>query len=184
MTDDEKVKKYEGFIYLAMKRLHIYWKTDEEHQDYIDSGYDGLINGIRGYDETKGFKPSTYIYKCIETELKKRIFLNTMQKRTTKVLSLNKEVEDIELVELIPDTINIEKEVMDKIQREKINSLVNKVLKGKDKLVIKMIYGLNGWEQVGVCEIARRWGVSKSAITFRKNKALKKLLEQIKRDGI
>ena len=184
MIDDELVKRYEGYIHLAIKRLHIYWRTEEEHQEYIDSGYDGLINGIRGYDPTKGFKPSTYIYKCIETELKKRIYLNTMQKRTTKVISLNIEAEDIELIELIPDTKDIEKEVMDKIRNEKLNKLVNTILTGKDRYVIKMLYGLDGWEQIGVCEIARRWGVSKSAITFRKNKALKKLLEEIKKDGL
>ena len=83
-NEDELVKKYERLIYLALKNKHIYWKTNDEFQDYIDSGYDGLIKGIRTFDEAKGIKESSYVYICIETEIKRRLYLNQMIKGKLK----------------------------------------------------------------------------------------------------
>ena len=147
-NEDELVKQYEGLIYLAIKRLHIFWRTDEERQEYIDSGYDGLIAGIRKYDSTKGVKQSTYVYKCIEMELKKRIYLNQMQKRNQKIVSLNTSIEDIELIDLIPDDTDIEKIITDKETSENLVRLINHLPNEKDRLVVKMMFGLDGWEQM------------------------------------
>ena len=182
MDENELVKRYEGFIFMAIKRLHVYWNTEEEHQEYIDSGYDGLITGIRRYDETKGFQPSTFIYKCIETEIKKRIYLNTMKKRTMRVVSLNTLLKDEELLDLIPDETNIEDEVLNKIRDKEIVDLVNSLPKEKDKKVIKMLYGIDGEKQLNLGETAKVMGVNRNAITSRRNKVLKTLLERIKRD--
>lgn len=184
MISDEAVKQYEGYIFLAMKRLHIYWDNEDQHQEFIDCGYDGIIKGLKGYDETKGFQPSTYIYKCIETELKRRIYLNTMKKRTTKVISLNTEIEGEELVEFIPDTLDVDAEVTRKILNEKIRELVNSLPKEKDRKVITLLYGLDGNEPLNMGETAKRMGVNRNAITSRRNKVFKILKEKIEKEGL
>lgn len=183
-SEDELVLKYENFIYLAIKRLHIHWNTDDEFQDFVDSGYDGIITGIRRYDETKGFQMSTFVYKCIETELKKRMYLNSRPKRATKVVSLNTAVEDGELLELIPDTTDIETEVMNKARDQELLKLVNNLPKEKDRCVMKMLYGLDGYKELSMGKTAKIIGVNRNAITSRRNKNLKILKEKIKKEGL
>lgn len=183
MDENELVKKYEKLIYLGIKNLHIYWKTNDEFQDYVDSGYDGIIKGIRTYDSTKDVKQSTYVYTCIETELKRRIYLNTMNKRSQKVISLNllaNDLDDTELIDLIPSDVDVEKEIETKIDNEKLLDLVNHLPIQKDRYVIKLFFGLDGYEPMNCNQIAKRWGVNKNMIIARKNRALGILWRRIK----
>ena len=187
MDENEKYLQYKALINLAIKNLHIYWKTEDEFREYDDAGVDGIIKGIRTYDPSKKVKESTYVYKCIETELKRRIYLNTMKKRNVEVISLNKTVgveEAEELIDLIPDDTDIEKLIEDKETSERLINLVDHLPIPKDRYVIKMMYGLDGWEQMSASEIARRWGVNKNSIIQRKNRAIRLLWIKIRNGGL
>ena len=185
-NEDELVKKYERLIYLAIKNKHIYWKTNDEFQDYIDSGYDGIIKGIRTFDSTKGVKESTYVYNCIATEIKRRIYTNTMVKRKTKTVSLNLILNDDgdEMIDLIPSDYDMEQVVEDNIRNDKLLALVNKLSKEKQREVIKNLYGLEGKEPISASELGRRWNCSKSNIIAIKNRALRILWYKIRNYGL
>ena len=86
MEENSLIEEHKGLIYLAIKENHIYWKTEDEYQDYIDAGYDGLLQGIRTYDTTKGIKPSTYYYTCIKNEMIKVITLKNRKKNSRRSL--------------------------------------------------------------------------------------------------
>lgn len=184
MMENDLILKHKGLIYLAIKKEHLHWKTQDEYQDFVDAGYDGLLNGIRTFNPDKGFKESSYYYACIRHEMIKVIVRKNNEKNSVKVSSLNIPVEnDIEIIELIPDIIDIEKEVFDNIRNEKLLGYVNQ-LKPKDRYVIKMLFGLDGWKQTTAIEIARRWGVNKNTITARRDRALNNLLKRIKKEGL
>lgn len=181
---NEDVIQFEKFIFMAMKRLHIHWNTEEEHQEYIDCGYDGILKGLSKYDASLGFQKSTFVYKCIETEIKRKIYLNQMKKRITKVVSLNTEIEEGELIDLIPDDIDIEEQVTKKLMIEKVKELVNLLPKEKDRQVITLLYGLDGNKPLTIRATAKVMGVNRNAIASRKNKILKTLQEKIKKEGL
>ena len=50
MDENEKYLQYKALINLAIKNLHIYWKTEDEFREYDDAGVDGIIKGIRTYE--------------------------------------------------------------------------------------------------------------------------------------
>ena len=108
MMENDLILKHKGLIYLAIKKEHLHWKTQDEYQNFVDAGYDGLLNGIRTFNPDKGFKESSYYYACIRNEMIKVIVRKNNEKNSVKVSSLNTLVEnDIEIIELIPDTIDI-----------------------------------------------------------------------------
>ena len=187
MEENNLIIENKGLIYLAIKEEHLYWKTQDEYQDFIDAGYDGLLNGIRTYNKDLGIKPSTYYYSCIKHEMIKVIQRKELRKNSIKTVSLNKTVgqdEIEELIDLIPDEVDLEQELQKQEQNERLHYLVDHLPKPKDRLVIKMIFGLDGWEQMSASEIARRWGVNKNTIIQRKNRALRKLWFKMQKEDI
>lgn len=187
MDENEKYLQYKGLIFLAIKNKHIYWKTEDEFQEYIDYGTDGLLKGIRTYDNTKGTKESTYVYKCIETEIKKKVYLQQAKKRTGKLVSLNKEIPETgdEIQDYIPSDIDVEKEVIDKLMSERLVEIIDENIKiGKDREVIKYAYGLDNHKETNCSQLAKQWGVNKNAIITRKNRAIKQLWKKVKEEEI
>jgi len=188
MNENDKYLQYKGLIFLAIKNKHVYYKTEDEFQEYIDAGTDGLIKGIRTFDETKNVKESTYVYKCIETEIKKRIYIRTLKKNNEKVISLNTLIENSgnyeELMDFIPSEVDIEKEVEDKLLGERLVEIIETLPIEKDQEVIKYVYGLDNHKKMNCSQIARLWGVNKNAIISRKNRALGLLWKKVKEDEI
>lgn len=176
MNEEEEYIQNKGLIFLAIKKMHLYWKTPDERQDIEDAGIDGLLKGIRTYNENKGYKKSTYYYTCIKNEISKMIYLKNMQKRTADVVSLNKEVnEKIEILELIPGETNLEAEALNKEKAKVLNELVDSLPIEKDREVIRYRYGLKGYPVLNGEQIGKKWGVNKNAIYHRERRALVQL---------
>lgn len=181
MNESEEYLENKGLIFLAIEKLHIYWRTEDEHQEYIDAGTDGLINAIRTYDESKGYKKSTYYYICIKNEMCKIIQLKKMKKRTADLVSLNTTINDeIELLELIPDKLNIEADLLDNEKSKILNNLVDNLPIEKDREVIRYTFGLKGYPELNGEQLAKKWGVNKNAIYKRERRALVQLWLRIR----
>ena len=73
---------------------------------------------------------------------------------------------------------------MDKETKEKLIYYIDHLPIEKDRYVIKMMFGLDGWKQMNASQIARRWGVNKNAIISRKNRALRQLWYRIRKGGL
>lgn len=186
-SEDDLIVEHRGLIFLAIKNEHFYWKTDDEFQDFVDAGYDGLLQGIRTYDPNKNIKESTYYYTCIKNEMIKVITNKHRIKNQAKVVSLNtlvSDMEDTELIDLIPSTTDVEQEVFTMVRNERLIELINRLPIEKDRYVIKMMFGLDGWTQMSASAIARRWGVNKNSIIERKNRALRQLWYRIRNEGL
>lgn len=181
MNEEDEYIQNKGLIFLAIKKMHLYWKTPDERQDIEDAGTDGLLQGIRTYSEDKGYKKSTYYYTCIKNEISKMLYLKTMQKRTADVVSLNKEIsEEFELLELIPGETNLEAEALNKEKAKILNELVDSLPIEKDREVIRYRYGLKGYPVLNGEQIGKKWGVNKNAIYHRERRALVQLWLRIR----
>lgn len=195
MNVDKLITENIPLVNLMIKELHCQWKTNDEWQEYFDYGLEGLIKGAKQYDESKG-KPSTYLCKCIANSIRRVFYLNSMPKRNNPAgadISLNYPMESERLFEctefgdLIPDPdIDIEKEVEDKLLKERLLNAINNLKNEKDKLAIKLYYGLDGYEQLDSYEaVALKMGVTREMIRVRLERAktkLRKYLEKNDRD--
>jgi RNA polymerase sigma factor (sigma-70 family) len=178
-----------GLIYISIKELCLSWETEDEWQDFYDSGLIGLINGVKTYDNNKGFKISTFLSCCIKNEIKHHLKIKTAKKRFNengKTVSLNVltgEDENTELAEYIKDkSINIEKQVEQKIEIEYILHRINKMKNKKDALVLKMYFGIDGFAEKNFREISDVLKVSQQRIRERFYRGLENLKETIERD--
>ena len=191
MDVDKLIVENIPLINLMIKELHCQWKTEDEWQEYYDYGLEGLIKGAKQYDDSKG-KPSTYLCKCIANSIRRVFYLNSMPKRNNPAgadISLNYPMESERLFEctefgdLIPDPdIDIEKEVEDKLLKERLLNAINNLKNEKDKLAIKLYYGLDGYEQLDSYEaVASKMSVTREMIRVRLDRAKKKLREYLKK---
>lgn len=174
-------KKHEKLIYLFLKKNGLFHEKDELY----DLGLIGLVNGINTYDSKKGYNESTYFYKCISNQINQYFQSQSLPKRKCPgtILSLDKEYDDKgTLKNLIPDSIDIEKEILTKEKNQILYKALDK-LKPEWKYIIEKRYGLNNHEKQKQTEIAKYFGVSKEAISKKEKRALKKLKQILLKEG-
>lgn len=185
MNEEEEYIKNKPLINLAFKQLNLHYHSTYEFEEYNDAGLDGLLQGIRTYDESKGVKKSTYYYACIRNEINKLIYQKQMQKRKAIVISINTPLNEDgdELLDILPSKVNIEKEIEESIRNEKLLDLVNE-LAPKDREIIKYSFGLDGYEKMSTRQIGMLFKNHHNAIAQRRTKALRQLWYKIKNNGL
>ena len=177
MYDEKLVMDNINLIYLVLKRLYLYDKRD----DYFDVGMIGLLKGARTYDKTKGIAATTYLYRCIYSEL----CMTFRKKQPDGMLSLNeivnsdKEGNPITLEDRIPSDVNIEEEIMKKDQIEHLYIALSK-LKERELDIINATYGLNGVKQLTQNQLKEKYNLSQAQISRIKNKSIDKLRKLLK----
>ncbi len=143
-----------------------YQNTDYDMEDLLSVGTIGLIKAVNSFHVDRGSRLATYAAKCIENEI---LMLLRASKKYTKEVSLYEPIgvdKDGEAVSLV-DVIEMEnREVLeDLILGQDIQELYEafqSCLKGQEKEVIGMRYGLFGKEPRTQREIAAALGISRS----------------------
>lgn len=167
---EELILNNTKLIYKCIKDMRLYWTTEDEFQAFYDDGLIGLINGAKTFDESKGYAPATYLYKCIKTAISKGIYLSERVKRKANknTISLDDYVndkQDTTIIELIPDTkIDMEKQILEKEQLELIENIADKVLTDNQKRYFYKYYGLKGYIEKTANEIAEEEKVTGSNV--------------------
>lgn len=156
-----------------------YQYLDEDPEDLISIGTIGLIKAVVTFNAGKGNRLAAYASKCIENEI--LMYLRS-KKKTNKEVSLyepigtDREGNEIKLYDIIEAD---EEDVSDMIfLRENIQKLYEKVekeLSDRERLVLKMRYGLYNEEEYTQREIARQLGISRSYVSRIEKSAVEKL---------
>lgn len=150
--------------------------------DLISIGTVGLIKAIESFDYNKGNRLATYAAKCIENEI--LMHVRSSKKIKTEVylqepIGVDKEGNEICLMDVLgTESDSILEEVENKISISKLYSLIESVLEEKERLIIKLRYGLKG-EPKTQREIAKFLGISRSYVSRIEKKALKKLAKEM-----
>ncbi|SLL40212.1 RNA polymerase sporulation sigma factor SigK [Caldicellulosiruptor bescii] len=158
--------------------------------DIISVGTIGLIKAIETYSSAKCTKLSTYAAKCIENEI---LMYLRQNKKFLSQLSLenpigsDKDGNEITLMDVMQnDQEDIDEQVDLKIQIKNLLKKLDKILKGREKKIIELRYGLkNGIERTQM-EVANLLGISRSYVSRIEKKALQKLYGELQKlcDGI
>lgn len=183
-NEEQEYLENRGLIGIAFKQMHLYWKTQDDYQDYQDAGIDGLLRGIRTFDENREVKKSTYYYTCIRNEIHKKI-VEKNRLKNQRLISLNQIANDLdgtELIEVIPSEENIEELIINKDYTEYIAKEVESLKIKKDREVIKYYFGLKGYPKKNCKEIAKLLGVSSQSINVRKIRALEELRRKLEKE--
>lgn len=190
--DEAQAKEARGILIERNLRLvaHIakkYQNVEEEQEDLISTGTIGLIKAVSTFDETKGSRLATYAARCIDNEL---LMLLRAKKKTSKEVSLyeplgtDKEGNEINLLDItVSEQLDVVEQMTTREDIAKLMMLVDKVLKGREKEIILMRYGLLADREITQREIGKALGISRSYVSRIEKKALHKLRQAFEQMG-
>lgn len=172
-----KSKLIEHNLRLVMYIAKRFENNKLDMQDLVSVGSIGLIKAVDSYKLDKNIKLATYASRCIENEI--LMFLRKANK-TINDLSLDdglvndEEGNSLSLGEMIPDEKSIYDEVELKDQKSYLMRTIENLNK-REKVIMCMRYGLNGYDELTQKEVADIMNISQSYISRLEKKILHKL---------
>lgn len=164
-----------------------YQNTDYDMEDLLSVGTIGLIKAVNTFHADRGSRLATYAAKCIENEI---LMLLRASKKFTREVSLfepigvDKDGESVSLVDVIEmDNREVLEDLILSQDIRELYEAYETCLKGQEKVVIGMRYGLFGKMPRTQREIAAQLGISRSYVSRIEKKALGKLKEEFERRG-
>ena len=155
-----------------------------ESEDLISVGTIGLIKAVCTFKPEKGSKLGTYAARCIENEI--LMCLRAQKKHLSDIslqetVGVDKDGGGILLQDKIADRAkSVEDSTEEKLQLQQISKKMNEVLTERERLVIRLRYGLETGKEVTQREIARMLGISRSYVSRIETAALKKIREELR----
>ena len=155
-------------VYIARK----FENTGVNIEDLISIGTIGLIKAVNTFDTTKKIKLATYASRCIENEILMHL---RARKKTSREVSLyepigtDREGNEIQLFDVIEtDDQEAHRKIEEKDDILKLYQHVESKLSTRERLVLKMRYGLYNEEEYTQREIAKLLGISRSYVSRRR----------------
>ncbi len=165
-------------VYIARK----FENTGVDTDDLISVGTIGLIKAVGSFDATKNIKLATYASRCIENEILMCL------RRTSRLKSevsldepLNVDWEGNELLMsdiLGTDADLVSKNIETKVEKQLLWEALSKLNK-REKLIMKLRFGLYGDEEKTQKEVADMLGISQSYISRLEKKIIFRLKKEI-----
>ncbi len=150
-------------------------------EDLISIGSIGLIKAVNTFCPSRNIKLATYASRCIENEILMYLRKTSQLKNETSIDEpLNVDRNGNEL--LFCDVLGSDKDtVTSKLEQEVECSLVRDAVENlsqRDKLIMKLRFGLSGKKEHTQKEVADLLGISQSYIS----RLEKRIIEKLKRD--
>lgn len=156
-----------------------YQSMDEETEDLLSIGTIGLIKGVVTFNPDKAVRLGTYAARCIENEV--LMYLRTRKKSARDVslyepIGTDREGNEIQLFDIIEsDTDDAHEKVALSDDVRLLYSRVETVLSPRERIVLKMRYGLYNGDEFTQREIAKELGISRSYVSRIEKSAIEKL---------
>lgn len=158
-----------------------YQTSPDDTEDLLSIGTIGLIKAVVTFNPDKSTRLGTYAARCIENEI--LMHLRAKKKASREVslyepIGTDREGNEIQLFDIIEtDEDDAHRKVE---QKEDIKVLYHRVeseLSPRERLVLKMRYGLYNEEEYTQREIAKLLGISRSYVSRIEKSAIEKLRE-------
>ncbi len=169
----------ERHLRLVAHVLKKYQHLDEDKEDLLSIGTIGLIKAVVTFNPDKGNRLATYAARCIENEI---LMMLRSKKKSSKEVSLyepigtDREGNEIQLFDIIESEEETTHQKL--VLKDDIKSLyanVEKILSPRERLVLKMRYGLYNEDEYTQREIATMLGISRSYVSRIEKSAIQKL---------
>ncbi|MGI6601247.1 MAG: RNA polymerase sporulation sigma factor SigK [Dethiobacteria bacterium] len=151
--------------------------TGEEKEDLLSIGSIGLIKAVNTFNPSRGTRLATYAARCIENEI--LMFLRATSKKKNEIslqepIGVDKEGNEITLIEVISGDDTIFEEVEMRLLQEKLLKMLQN-LKDREKKVLTMRFGLAEERRYTQKQVAAALGISRSYVSRIEKKVLQKL---------
>ena len=156
-----------------------YQSMDEETEDLLSIGTIGLIKGVVTFNPDKAVRLGTYAARCIENEI--LMYLRTRKKSARDVslyepIGTDREGNEIQLFDIIEsDADDAHEKVALGDDVRLLYSRIETVLSPRERIVLKMRYGLYNGDEFTQREIAKELGISRSYVSRIEKSAIEKL---------
>lgn len=176
-----KSKLIEHNLRLVMYIAKRFESNKLDLQDLVSVGSIGLIKAVDSYKLDKNIKLATYASRCIENEI--LMYLRKVNKTINDVslddvLSGDDDGNNLTIGEIIPDNKLAYEEIELKDQKTYLlRAILN--LNEREKHIMCMRYGLNGYEEQTQKEVADTMNISQSYISRLEKKILNKLKNEM-----
>ena len=156
-----------------------YQHLEENPEDLISIGTIGLIKAIITFNPEKNNKLGTYAARCIENEI--LMLLRTKKKHSKEVslyepIGTDRDGNEIQLFDIIEaDEADAQSKITLKDDIRLLYKKLESELSPRERLVLKMRYGLYNQEEYTQREIADQLGISRSYVSRIEKSAIEKL---------
>lgn len=153
-------------------------------EDLISIGTIGLIKAIGTYRRDKNIKLATYASRCIENEILMHIRKISGQKAEISLDEpINMDYDGNEL--LLSDILGTDEDVVSSALEDDVDlCLLRQALRDlppREREIILMRYGLEGYKELTQKEVAQKMGISQSYISRLEKKIMQRLKKEILR---
>ena len=167
-------------VYIARK----FDNTTNNVEDLISIGTIGLIKAVNTFCPDRNIKLATYASRCIENEI--LMYLRKCASKRNEISidePLNTDWDGNELLlsdVLGTDNDEVGKNLEQEDERKQLSSFVNE-LPPREKQIMEMRFGMNGYNEYTQKQVADTLGISQSYISRLEKRIIDKLKKQIEK---
>ena len=156
-----------------------YPSREEDVEDLLSIGTIGLIKAVVSFDPEKRVRLGTYAVRCIENEILMHL---RAKKKMSREISLyepigtdreGNEIQLFDVIETKEEDAHRHAELKESVRI--LYAKMESELSQRERLVLKMRYGLYGEEEYTQREIAGQLGISRSYVSRIEKSAIEKL---------
>lgn len=153
-------------------------------EDLISIGTIGLIKAISTYRRDKNIKLATYASRCIENEILMHIRKISNQKTEVSLDEpINMDYDGNEL--LLSDILGTDEDMILRPLEDDVDLCLLrqavKELPNREREIVQMRFGLNGYKELTQKEVAQKMGISQSYISRLEKRIMQRLKKEILR---
>ena len=151
-----------------------YYATGVDPDDLVSIGTVGLIKAVSTFDGTKAVRFATYASRCIENEI---LMYFRSRKKTAFDVSINEPIDTdkdgntLTLMDVIACEDNIVENLDTSMKLAKLRDYLAR-LEERERTVLRLRYGLNGFRPLTQREVAAKLNISRSYVSRIEKKAL------------
>ena len=165
-------------VYIARR----FENTGINLEDLISIGTIGLIKAIGTYRREKNIKLATYASRCIENEILMHIRKTACQKAEVSLDEpINMDYDGNEL--LLSDILGTDEDMILRPLEEDVDLCVLRKalseLPQREREIVWMRYGLNGYKELTQKEVAQKLGISQSYISRLEKRIMLRLKKEL-----
>lgn len=167
-------------VYIARK----FDSANTNIEDLISIGTIGLIKAVNTFCPDRNIKLATYASRCIENEILMFLRKSSTWRHEISIdepLNIDWDGNELLLSDVLgSDGDEIGRGVEQEDEKQLLNNFV-KSLPGREKQIMEMRFGMNGYEEYTQKEVADTLGISQSYISRLEKRIIGKLKKQIEK---
>lgn len=173
-----RAKIIEHNLRLVSHIIRKYYASYGAQDELLSIGSFGLIKAVDSFKCEVGTRFATYGAKCIQNEIlmhfrsKKKA---GMEVSINETIDIDKDGNPLTYLDIISVDESMTESIEMKNYVKKVRELVSSHLEGREKEIIILRYGLNGYEPKTQREVAKHLGISRSYVSRIEKRALEKM---------